>query len=229
MDSTERQVIDELFDKIRRAESRSGPRDPQAEARIREHLAEQPAAPYYMAQAILIQEQALAAANARIEQLERQLSEQPAGGFLGGLFGTGGTRPVPAQPSRADGWDPRIAAYANPRYGRGGGGFLAGAMQTGPAKRPPLFLANHSNLDGAAARVNVVVDQDHLLPGAEAQPAVADRDRHGGAEKSSLHMAVTVAVVPGHLVGVGRIGRREPLNGAFQVVDGARLVFDRRQ
>jgi Uncharacterized protein conserved in bacteria (DUF2076) len=49
MDSTERQVIDELFDKIRRAESRSGPRDPQAEARIREHLAEQPAAPYYMA------------------------------------------------------------------------------------------------------------------------------------------------------------------------------------
>jgi uncharacterized protein len=130
MDSTERQVIDELFDKIRRAESRSGPRDPHAEARIREHLAEQPAAPYYMAQAILIQEQALAAANARIEQLERQLSEQPAGGFLGGLFGTGGTRPVPAQPSRADGWDPRIAAYANPRYGRRGGGFLAGAMQT---------------------------------------------------------------------------------------------------
>ena len=130
MDSTERQVIDELFVKIAQAESRSGPRDEQAEARIRQHLADQPAAPYYMAQALVIQEQALAAANARIEQLERQLSERPAGGFLGGLFGTGGTRPVPAQPSRADGWDPRIAAYANPRYGRGGGGFLAGAMQT---------------------------------------------------------------------------------------------------
>ena len=130
MDTTERQVIDELFVKIAQAESRSGPRDQQAEARIRQHLADQPAAPYYMAQALVIQEQALAAANARIEQLERQLSERPAGGFLGGLFGTGGTRPVPAQPSRADGWDPRIAAYANPRYGRGGGGFLAGAMQT---------------------------------------------------------------------------------------------------
>jgi uncharacterized protein len=130
MDSTERQVIDELFAKIRQAESQSGPRDQQAEARIREHVAQQPASPYYMAQAIVIQEQALAAANARIEQLERQLSDRPAGGLLGGLFGTGGSRPAPAQPSRADGWDPRVAAYANPHYGRGGTGFLGGAMQT---------------------------------------------------------------------------------------------------
>ena len=48
-----------------------------------------------------------------------------------------------------------------------------------------------------------VVDPDHLLPGAEARPAIADRHRHGGAEKSSLHVAVAVAVVPGHFVGVG--------------------------
>lgn len=129
MDSTERQVIDELFDKVRQAAGQSGPRDPEAEARIRHHVAQQPAAPYYMAQAIIIQEQALAASNARIEQLERQLSDRPAGGFLGGLFGAGGGRPLPAQPSRADGWDPRLAAYTNRQHGRGGG-FLAGAMQT---------------------------------------------------------------------------------------------------
>lgn len=129
MDSTERQVIDELFAKIRHAESQSGPRDPEAEARIRQYVAQQPASPYYMAQAIIIQEQALAAANARIEQLERQLSDRSAGGFLGGLFGGGASRPLPVQPSRADGWDPRVAAYTNRQYGRGGG-FLAGAMQT---------------------------------------------------------------------------------------------------
>lgn len=129
MDSTERQVIDELFDKIRQAAGQSGPRDPEAEACIRHHVAQQPAAPYYMAQAIIIQEQALAAANARIEQLERQLSDRPAGGFLGSLFGAGGDRPLPTQPSRADGWDPRLAAYTNRQHGRGGG-FLAGAMQT---------------------------------------------------------------------------------------------------
>src|SRR5512134_4013369 len=129
MDSTERQVIDELFAKLRQAEGQSGPRDADAEALIRQHVSRQPAAPYYMAQAIIIQEQALAAANARIEQLERQISEGSAGGFLGGLFGAGGSRPLPAQPSRADGWDPRVAAYTNRHHARGGG-FLAGAMQT---------------------------------------------------------------------------------------------------
>jgi hypothetical protein len=131
MDSTEQQVIDELFGKIRQTETRSGPRDPQAEARIRQHVAQQPAAPYYMAQAIVVQEQALAAANARIEQLERQLSQNSSGGgFLGGLFGAGGGRPTPVRPSTADGWDPRVAAYASSQYVRGGQGFLAGAMQT---------------------------------------------------------------------------------------------------
>jgi uncharacterized protein len=128
MDATERQVIDELFGKVRQAEGQTAPRDAEAEAHIRRHVEAQPAAPYYMAQAIVIQEQALAAAQARIEQLERQISERPAGGFLGSLFG-GGTRPAPAQPSRAAGWDARVAAYANPHHRRGSG-FLGGAMQT---------------------------------------------------------------------------------------------------
>ena len=65
MDSTERQVIDELFDKIRQAAGQSGPRDPEAEARIRHHVAQQSAAPYYMAQAIIIQEQASHASTAK--------------------------------------------------------------------------------------------------------------------------------------------------------------------
>ena len=76
MDATERQVIDELFGKVKQAEGGSGARDPQAEARIREHLAAQPAAPYYMAQAILIQEQALKASPSRcpLWPLPRQAS-----------------------------------------------------------------------------------------------------------------------------------------------------------
>lgn len=131
MDNTEKQVIDELFGKIRQAEGGSGPRDPGAEARIREHILQQPAAPYYMAQAIIIQEQALGVSQARIEQLKRELAERPAGGggFLGGLFGGGSARSLPAQPSPGAGWDPRVAGYADPRR-RQGGGFLAGAMQT---------------------------------------------------------------------------------------------------
>lgn len=156
MDNTERQVIDELFGKVRQAEAQSGPRDSGAEARIREHIAEQPAAPYYMAQAIIVQEQALAAAQARAEDLERQLTERPSGGFLGGLFGGGGStgsRPAPTRYGRADGVDPRVAAYANPHARHGGSGFLAGAMQTAMGVAGGLLLGNAlaSLFDGSEA------------------------------------------------------------------------------
>ena len=60
MDPKERQVIDDLFGKLRQVESRSPQRDPEAEAHIARQVAGLPAAPYYMAQAILVQEQALA-------------------------------------------------------------------------------------------------------------------------------------------------------------------------
>ena len=93
MDDNERQVIDELFEKIRLVEERSGGRDGDAEARIRDHIGRQPAAPYYMAQTILVQQQALAAAEARIDDLERQVSERASGSFLSGLFG-GTSRPA---------------------------------------------------------------------------------------------------------------------------------------
>ena len=55
MDQNERQIIDELFGKLRQAETQSGPRDAQAEGFIREQVARQPAAPYLIAQAIVIQ------------------------------------------------------------------------------------------------------------------------------------------------------------------------------
>ncbi|MBY6266539.1 DUF2076 domain-containing protein, partial (plasmid) [Azospirillum sp. 412522] len=106
MDQTERQIIDDLFAKLHQAEAQSGPRDPEAEGLIRERIARQPAAPYLMAQSIVMMEQALAASHARNEELERQLRERPAasapaqsggGGLFGSLFG-GSSRPAP-QPS----------------------------------------------------------------------------------------------------------------------------------
>jgi hypothetical protein len=137
MDQNERQIIDELFGKLQQAEAQSGPRDPQAESHIREQVARQPVAPYLMAQAIVIQEQALAASQARIEELEQQAREQPrsaSGGFLGGLFGGGASSAsANARPSvsrQAGVGDPRVAAYSNPQQQQAGGGFLAGAMQT---------------------------------------------------------------------------------------------------
>ncbi|MBP2300822.1 DUF2076 domain-containing protein [Azospirillum picis] len=106
MDQTERQIIDDLFAKLRQAEAQSGPRDPEAETLIREAITRQPAAPYLMAQAIVMMEQALAASQARNEELERSLRERPAqptaqsgGQSGGGLFGSlfGGSRPAASQ------------------------------------------------------------------------------------------------------------------------------------
>jgi hypothetical protein len=132
MDTTERTLIDTLFDKVAAVEDRSGGRDEEAEAHILARVARRPAAPYYLAQTVIVQEQALAAAEARIEHLERQLSERPSGGFLFGLFGGGlfeSAAPRGLAAGRGPACDPRVAAFADPRD-RQGGGFLAGAAQT---------------------------------------------------------------------------------------------------
>lgn len=155
MDHNERQIIEELFGKLRQAEAQSGPRDAQAEGFIREQVTRQPAAPYLMAQAIVIQEQALAASQARIQQLEQELQSRPAsggGGLFGSLFGGGSQQRQPAPPSNSP-WgnqrqaappgDPRVAAYANPQtQQRQGGGFMAGAMQTAMGVAGGMLIGN---------------------------------------------------------------------------------------
>ena len=146
MDTTERQVIDDLFGKLRQVEEQTGPRDHEAEAHIRGLVARQPAAPYYMAQTIVMQEQALAAAQARLQDMESELKARPAGGgFLAGLFG-GGTAPASRGRSYGVIGDPRVAAYAKPDQAFGqrqaGGGFLAGAMQTAIGVAGGMMLAS---------------------------------------------------------------------------------------
>ena len=147
MDTTERQVIDDLFGKLRQVEEQTGLRDHEAEAHIRTLVGRQPAAPYYMAQTIVMQEQALAAAQARLQEMESELKARPAGGgFLSGLFG-GGTAADSGKRSQGVVGDPRVAAYATPdRVGgqrqAGGSGFLAGAMQTAVGVAGGMMLAS---------------------------------------------------------------------------------------
>jgi hypothetical protein len=126
MDQNERQIIDDLFDRLGRAEEQVEPRDPDAEALIARHVARQPAAPYYMAQAIVVQQEALGRAQAKIQELERRLAERRSGGFLSGLFGDeeASTSAASARGDRSSGGFGRRSQPA------GGGGFLGGAMQT---------------------------------------------------------------------------------------------------
>lgn len=143
MQSEEQQLIENLFSRLKQAETQSGPRDAGAEQLIKQHLQNQPDAPYYMSQAILIQEAALKKLNAQVTDLENRLAQaqqqqapqQSSGGFLSSLFG-GGSRPA-AQQQPAWGNPPPQPQqqYAPPQQQSAapaarGTGFLGGALQT---------------------------------------------------------------------------------------------------
>jgi hypothetical protein len=97
VNSDERQHITGLFDRMRSVGSQGRDRD--AEQLINDQVRTQPYAPYLLTQTVLVQDQALRAANDRIQQLEEQVrhassgqQQGDGGGFLGGLgrmFGGG--------------------------------------------------------------------------------------------------------------------------------------------
>lgn len=117
MNTEEQTLIDGLFGRLKQAEDPSQPRDAQAQACIEQHVRQQPAAPYYMAQAILVQEAAIKRLDEQNKQLQAELQQARAqaqaaqatssapsnggGGFLSSIFGSGGRNAAPAvQPQR---------------------------------------------------------------------------------------------------------------------------------
>ena len=68
MTPQERQMIDDLFDRLSRLES--APRDPDAVAAIAQGLRKAPNAVYALVQTVLVQDEALKRANSRIQELE---------------------------------------------------------------------------------------------------------------------------------------------------------------
>jgi uncharacterized protein len=126
MDARDRQAIEELFGKLREVERRSPTRDRDAEALIRDFIARQPGAPYYMAQTIIAQEQALIAAQERLEQGEQRGS----GGFLSEIFGPGPGRDGGRRERGPRDREPgaRMLPPGASPWGRPS--FLGGAMQT---------------------------------------------------------------------------------------------------
>ena len=71
MNDQERQVIDDIFRRLEQVANQ--PRDPEAERYIAEKLRQQPYAPYALAQAVFVQEQALANLQAESEQMRAEL------------------------------------------------------------------------------------------------------------------------------------------------------------
>ena len=92
----------------------SQPKDPEADALIRQAMAEQPDAPYFLAQTVLIQDLSLHNAQNRMAELEQQLTDlqqqvaRPAAtSFLGGLFGSR----QPASPAPGPGGVPAAGPW----------------------------------------------------------------------------------------------------------------------
>jgi uncharacterized protein len=159
MTPQERDLITTLLQRLRDTARAGQPKDAEADALIRQVMREQPDAPYYLVQTVLIQDLSLHQAQNRIAELERQLeesSQKSSGSFLGGLFGSREPAPPPAQsgpwgrgpqvapspPQTSGGYgrqDPQ-AGYqqqGNPQQGgmmgggmMGGGGFLRSAAAT---------------------------------------------------------------------------------------------------
>jgi hypothetical protein len=85
MTPQERQLVDDLFDRLAKLES--APRDPDATAAIAQGLRNAPNAVYALVQTTLLQDEALKRANHRIQELEQALgSAQPSGQSQSGGF-----------------------------------------------------------------------------------------------------------------------------------------------
>ena len=163
MSPEERQLLAGLFERIRAASGQA--RDREAEAFIHESVQAQPYAPYLLSQTVIVQEQGLKAAAAKIEELEarvRDLEAQAnagAGSFLGGIgksiFGGDPRGPAPQpprQPAPAAGpWGGQAAPQPVPQQSPGpwaqqqpgaGGSFLKGALGTAAGVAGGMLLAN---------------------------------------------------------------------------------------
>jgi hypothetical protein len=120
MTPQERQLVDELFDKLARLEGT--PRDHDAERAIADGLTRAPNAVYALVQTALVQDEALKRADARIRELSgKDQAPRDGGGFLDSMRNalTGGSHgSVPSvRPTPSSGPDPRWntgGAYAQP-------------------------------------------------------------------------------------------------------------------
>jgi uncharacterized protein len=168
MQPEERDLIAGLFSRLNGFEAQ--PRDPEADRLIAQSISAQPGAPYLLVQTVLVQEQALKAAQARIAELEAKAAA-PAPGFLAsapriGPWGNASvppTRPVEPAP-----------AYAQPAYAQpAAGGFLRQALTTaaGVAGGALLFEGirnmmghNPGPFGSSVANAAPLLSPDSLMP-----------------------------------------------------------------
>jgi len=115
MTPQERQMVDDLFDRLARLET--APRDAVAERAIADGLARAPHAIYPLVQTVLVQDEALKRADARIRELAGENAGESAGGFLDSMRRavTGG-----ATATSVPSVHPKTSSEPDPRWNSGG-------------------------------------------------------------------------------------------------------------
>jgi len=186
MNPQERQLVDDLFDRLSKVEN--APRDPDAAAAIVGGLRKAPNAVYALVQTVLLQDEALKRAHDRIQELEAAGSgEQPqSGGFLDSMretiFGQNpqrgsvpNVRPpeLPSRPTwnsgqvmqqaQGPGQSQGPGQYSQAPYGQPPYGQPYGAPQTPPMGGAPMGGGGGSFLGTAAAAAAGMVGGSLLL------------------------------------------------------------------
>jgi len=180
MNPQERQLVDQLFDRLATIESQ--PRDPDAERAIREGVARAPNALYALVQTALVQDEALRRANARIEEVESAQDGgqgEQQGGFLDNLRnpmfgqeqkrGSGSVPTVRPGEAAPDGrWNTGQAMGLPPSLGRGPDAGWQGAPAAGPVAGAPggAFGGGGGSFLGTAAAAAAGAIGGSLLLGA---------------------------------------------------------------
>jgi len=192
MTPQERQLVDDLFDRLAKVEG--APRDPDAIAAMQEGLRKAPNALYALVQTVLVQDEALKRADARIQELEQahaETQQQSGGGsFLDSMreavFGKdsqqrGSVPNVPPPAQNRPVWNSGQVlqqsqggrydqGYGQPPYGQGygQGGFS-----------PPFGGGGGSFLGTAAAAATGVVGGSLLLNGIRSMMGGSHRQAFG--------------------------------------------------
>ena len=173
MTPQERQMMAELFNRL--ASLENSPRDPDAEAMIREGFRRAPNAAYALVQTVLLQDEALKAANAHIQQYEQQpgappQQPEPPRGFLDNMRDSlfGRDEPRGSVPRVPQGGAPMGAPSPWGQGGQGGyqqGGYPQGYQQGAPMQAPPQQGGCGSFLGTAAAAAAGLIGGSLLMGG----------------------------------------------------------------
>jgi len=214
MTPQERQLVSELFDRLSSLEN--SPRDPDAERTIAQGFSRAPNAAYALVQTVLVQDEALKRAEARIQELEGTAHTDT--GFLDSMRSVFlGTTQAPR------GSVPSISAASKWNSGQVAGGFQNNApppQQQAYAPEPPR--AGGSFLGTAAAAAAGVIGGSMLFSGLSSMMgghrgsafASSDSDRGspwGGSDSSNSDLSRDAGLKD---IGGGRRGSDNDRGGA---------------